>query len=117
MAQVAVTSLRERVVAGSNPAAGGTLCSSVVEHLRSVIAYSPAKKPPSRLLVLKKGLPWARYLSKTEHPSLQNHSAGFAPRVVVFTGYRAWEQTIICTRVDPIIVLPFTVNIDRKRVV
>jgi hypothetical protein len=29
---------------------------------------------------------------------------------VVFTGYRESEKTIICTRVDPNIVLPFTVN-------
>ena len=29
---------------------------------------------------------------------------------VVFIGYRESEQTIICTRVDPNIVLPYTVN-------
>jgi hypothetical protein len=29
---------------------------------------------------------------------------------VIFTGYRESEQTIICTRMDPNIVLPFTVN-------
>ena len=29
---------------------------------------------------------------------------------VIFTGYRESEQTIICTRVDPNIVLPFTIN-------
>jgi hypothetical protein len=29
---------------------------------------------------------------------------------VAFTGYRESEQTIICTRMDPNIVLPFTVN-------
>jgi hypothetical protein len=29
---------------------------------------------------------------------------------VVFTGYRESEKRIICTRVDPNIVLPFTVN-------
>jgi hypothetical protein len=29
---------------------------------------------------------------------------------VVFTGYRESEQTIICTRMNPNIVLPFTVN-------
>jgi hypothetical protein len=31
-------------------------------------------------------------------------------RPVVFTGYRESEQTIICTRMHPNIVLPFTVN-------
>ena len=29
---------------------------------------------------------------------------------VIFAGYRESEQTIICTRMDPNIVLPFTVN-------
>jgi hypothetical protein len=29
---------------------------------------------------------------------------------IVFTGYRESEQMTICTRVDPNIVLPFTVN-------
>ena len=29
---------------------------------------------------------------------------------VIFTGYRESEKTIVCTRVDPNIVLPFIIN-------